>query len=208
MPQILKNDVKNRIIEAAKEEFMENTYEKTSMRTIAARSKITVGNLYRYFRNKEELNKFIVQPALTKIQDLILQITNNQVDILNTEEISLTSDQMRSMLDTLGDGVVDIYSQHRIEVNILMMNSSLHRYLISWFSDAIRSIISHNYNIFKDSNSLKLMADVYAEAIFSGFITMLRNSKVSYDELKKLVKLYMESYVDMLDVDFKSVLEG
>ena len=208
MPQILKDDVKNRIIEAAKSEFMENSYEKTSMRTIAARSKITVGNLYRYFRNKEELNRFIVQPALNKLQDLILRITNNQVDILDTENISLTSDQMRDMLDALGDGVVDIYSQHRIEVNILMMNTKLHRYLIDWFAGAIRSIIINNYNIFKDSKSLNLMADVYAESIFSGFITLLRNSQVSYEEMKRLVKLYMESYVDMLDVDFKGILEG
>ena len=50
MAQTLKDDVKARIIESAKEEFLENSYEKTSMRAIASKSNITVGNLYRYFK--------------------------------------------------------------------------------------------------------------------------------------------------------------
>ena len=208
MPQILKDDIRNRIVEAAKSEFMENTYEKTSMRNIANRSNITVGNLYRYFASKEELNRYIVQPALDKIQELILKISNNQVDILNMENISLTSDQMRDMLESLADGVVDIYSRHRIEVNILMMRTSVHNYLIEWFSQAIASIIANNYQIDRSSPSVSLMAKVYAESIFSGFIAMLRNSTLKDDDLKKLAKLYMESYIDMLDIDFEGILEG
>ena len=191
MPQILKDEVRNRIVEAAKQEFMENTYERTSMRNIASRSNITVGNLYRYFTSKEELNQFIVRPALEKLQELVLKISNNQVDILNMENISLTSSQMRDMLDSLADGVVDIYSRHRIEMNILMMRTNINRYLVDWFTEAIASIIANNFGINKDLTSVRLLGRVYAESVFSGFITMLKNSTVSNDELKKLAKLYM-----------------
>lgn len=208
MPQILKDEVKNRIVEAAKREFMENTYERTSMRNIANRSNITVGNLYRYFTSKEELNHFIVRPALEKLQELVLKISHNQVDILNMENISLTSSQMREMLDSLADGVVDIYSKHRIEMNILMMRTNINKYLVDWFTEAIASIIANNFGIEKDLPSIKLLGRVYAESIFSGFITMLRNSTVSNEELKVLAKLYMESYVDMMDLDLIDKLKG
>ncbi|MBQ1341612.1 MAG: TetR/AcrR family transcriptional regulator [Erysipelotrichaceae bacterium] len=208
MPQILKDEVRNRIVEAAKQEFMENTYERTSMRNIASRSNITVGNLYRYFTSKEELNQFIVRPALEKLQELVLKISNNQVDILNMENISLTSSQMRDMLDSLADGVVDIYSRHRIEMNILMMRTNINRYLVDWFTEAIASIIANNFGINKDLTSVRLLGRVYAESVFSGFITMLKNSTVSNDELKKLAKLYMESYVDMMDLDLIDKLKG
>lgn len=208
MPQILKDEVRNRIVEAAKQEFMENTYERTSMRNIASRSNITVGNLYRYFTSKEELNQFIVRPALEKLQELVLKISNNQVDILNMENISLTSSQMRDMLDSLADGVVDIYSRHRIEMNILMMRTNINRYLVDWFTEAIASIIANNFGINKDLPSVRLLGRVYAESVFSGFITMLKNSTVSNDELKKLAKLYMESYVDMMDLDLIDKLKG
>ena len=208
MPQTLKDDVKERIVNAAKQEFMENSYDKTSMRAIASKSKITVGNLYRYFRSKEDLNRFIVAPALEKIQNLVLEITNNQVDILNPEGIDLTTDQMRTMLDSLADGIVDIYMQHRIEVNILMMRTNINKYLTDWFSNAIAQIISKNYNVDPHSSVTKLMADGYAVSIFNGFTTILRNSTVDTETLKTLVKIYMESYVDMLDVDLVKSLRG
>ena len=208
MPQILKDEVRNRIVEAAKREFMENTYERTSMRNIANRSSITVGNLYRYFASKEELNQYIVRPALEKLQELVLKISNNQVDILNMDNISLTSAQMRDMLDSLADGVVDIYYRHRIEMNILMMRTNINRYLVGWFTEAIGSIIANNFGIDKQLPTVKLLGRVYAESIFSGFITMLRNSTVSSNELKKLAKLYMESYVDMMDLDLIDKLKG
>lgn len=202
MPQILKDDVKERIVEAAKEEFMENSYEKTSMRNIANKSNITVGNLYRYFKNKEELNRFIVAPALKKIGDLVLDITNNKIDIFHLDQIDLTTDDMREMLDSLGSGVVDIYRQHRIEVNILMMRTSVNEYLIDWFSNAIAQIISKAYKLDISNKGVILMAKGYAESIFSGFKSILRNSNVDTDTLKRLVRIYMESYVDMLDIDF------
>ncbi len=201
MPQTLKDDVKERIVDAAKQEFMKNSYDKASMRVIAGKSKITVGNLYRYFKSKEDLNRFIVAPALEKIQNLVLDITNNQIDIMNPDSFDITTDQMRTMLDSLADGVVDIYMQHRIEVNILMMRTNINKYLTDWFSNAIAQIIGRNYNIDPKSANVRLMADGYAVSIFTGFTTIFRNSTVNTETLKRLVKIYMESYVDMLDVD-------
>lgn len=208
MAQILKDDVKSRIIESAKEEFQINSYEKTSMRNIASKSNITVGNLYRYFKSKEDLSSFIVGPALEKINRLVRELTNNQVDIYNTENISLTTDQIRDMLDKLGDGIVDIYLKHRIEVNILMMREEVTRSMVNWFADALGQIISSNYSIDEKSEELKLMAASYAESIFRGLAYMLRNNKLDTDTLKRMVKVYMESYVDMLDTDLVNKLKG
>lgn len=208
MPQILKDDVKARIIASAKEEFLENSYEKSSMRSIASKSNITVGNLYRYFKNKEELSSFIVGPTLQKIQNLVLELTNNQIDIMHTEDINLSTNQIRTMLDTLGDGLVDIYQKHRVEVNILMMRNEVNIRLTKWFAEAIAQIIASNYEIDKNSRELTLMAESYAESIFKGLTYMLRNNDLDSNTLKRLVKVYMESYVDMLDIDFVSKLKG
>ena len=45
-------------------------------------------------------------------------------------------------------------------------------------------------------------------SIFSGIRVMLRNNKSDSDTLKMLVKIYLESYVDMLDIDFVRKLRG
>ena len=195
MAQTLKDDVKARIIESAKEEFLENSYEKTSMRAIASKS-------------KEELNRFIVGPALNKLQALILKLSGNAIDILEDREIVLSREELRGMLDTLGDGLVDIYNDHKIEVNILMMRSSINRNLTEWFSNALAQIFSSNYGVDINSRELHLLADSYAESIFSGIRVMLRNNRFDSDTLKTLVKIYLESYVDMLDIDFLKDLRG
>ena len=51
--QTLKSDIRNRILSAAKEQFMQRGYLKTSMREIADAVDVGVGNLYNYFENKD-----------------------------------------------------------------------------------------------------------------------------------------------------------
>ena len=53
--QTLKSDIRNRILSAAKEQFMQRGYLKTSMREIADAVDVGVGNLYNYFENKDEM---------------------------------------------------------------------------------------------------------------------------------------------------------
>ncbi|MBQ2500638.1 MAG: helix-turn-helix transcriptional regulator, partial [Clostridia bacterium] len=47
-----------------KKEFLEKGIEGSSMRDIAAGSSMTVGNLYRYFKNKEEIADFVCNDVL------------------------------------------------------------------------------------------------------------------------------------------------
>ena len=55
MAQVLKDEVRDSILESAREEFLEHGFDDSSMRRIAQKSRMTVGNLYRYFKSKDEL---------------------------------------------------------------------------------------------------------------------------------------------------------
>jgi len=59
-----KNASRARIIPAAKSEFLEKGFEKTSMRAIASKAGMTSAGLYRHFTSKEEMFAALVQPAL------------------------------------------------------------------------------------------------------------------------------------------------
>ena len=61
--QTLKSDIRNRILSAAKEQFVQRGYLKTSMREIADAVDVGVGNLYNYFENKDELFCVILRPV-------------------------------------------------------------------------------------------------------------------------------------------------
>ena len=46
---------KNRILEYAKEEFLNKGFEKAQVAEIAKAANVTTGAIYRHFKNKEEL---------------------------------------------------------------------------------------------------------------------------------------------------------
>lgn len=70
MPQVLKDDVREKIVETAKRLFIEKGYEKVSMSVIATEAGVAVGNIYRYFKNKDALYKHLAQPVADKLMKL------------------------------------------------------------------------------------------------------------------------------------------
>ena len=69
--QTLKSDIRNRILSAAKEQFMQRGYLKTSMREIADAVDVGVGNLYNYFENKDELFCVILRPVSDALERML-----------------------------------------------------------------------------------------------------------------------------------------
>ena len=61
MSQTLKKEVRDAIIKSARREFLRRGYRNASMRAIAAGTGKTVGNLYRYYKSKEDLFKALVE---------------------------------------------------------------------------------------------------------------------------------------------------
>ena len=85
MVQVLKDSIRDSIIDAANREILKNGIDKASMRTIAANAHMTVGNVYRYFKNKDELILTIVDPVLKKIDSALMEITNQKISFENID---------------------------------------------------------------------------------------------------------------------------
>lgn len=62
--QVLKEDIRGRILTIARQQFEKKGYSKTSMREIAELSSVGVGNIYNYFTSKDELFREVVRPVL------------------------------------------------------------------------------------------------------------------------------------------------
>ncbi len=72
--QYLKTEVRQRILAAAEQEFKQNGYMNASIRTIADAAGISLGNIYRYFNNKEALFCAVIEPLMTEISAKIEEI--------------------------------------------------------------------------------------------------------------------------------------
>ena len=110
MAQVLKDEARLAIIEAAKQEFLEKGYKGASMRSIASKAHMTVGNLYRYYKNKEDINLSIVAPTFKEIDQALKSLTSNDVS-METRMFNLKPDvnQLRNKLDDFADKLVEIY---------------------------------------------------------------------------------------------------
>ncbi len=199
MAQILKEEVRDRIISSAREEFLKRDYEQANMRSIALRSRMTVGNLYRYFRSKEELSRFIVAPAYEKINQLIKDLTAQQISLEELHgPLNLSVEELKQMLDTLGDRLVDIFEEHHTEFLILMMHSNLNQSIRSWFADAIHDLILPRFP-FESEEASRTISLAYATSIFEGLKKMFTDQPLPSSTLKRLVKIYLDSYIQILE---------
>ena len=71
--QIPKDNIRNNILKAAENIFLEKGYSKTSMREIAAKSNVVLSNIYNYFKNKEFSSNFLYDSFLTCVYIRILK---------------------------------------------------------------------------------------------------------------------------------------
>jgi AcrR family transcriptional regulator len=71
MVQTLKEDVRQRIYEAAVDEFYEKDYKTATIRDIARKAEIPTGLVYSYFKNKEDLFDAIVGPVMANINQML-----------------------------------------------------------------------------------------------------------------------------------------
>ena len=200
MAQILKEEVRERILSSAREEFLSKDYESASMRSIALKSRMTVGNLYRYFKSKEELNLFIVSPTYNKINDLILQLTDSKISLRELNgPLNLKVEDLKRMLDQLGDGLADIYLEHKIEFKILMMHSRINQTIRGWFAGAIEDLILTRFPTVEKTPNLSLISTAYATAVFDGLKEIFVEDTIGREDLKQLVKVYLDSYIQLLE---------
>ena len=83
-----KQEVRGRIIQSAIECFSKNGFDRTRMDDISLLSELSIGTLYNYFDNKEDLFNAICEDSLDllKIQ-LDRLFTNNRNDLISNAEL-------------------------------------------------------------------------------------------------------------------------
>lgn len=72
--QILKDEIRERIVTEALEVFLEKGYGNSSMRDLAQRVGTSVSNIYHYFPNKQELFRAIAEPIARRVKHLLSEI--------------------------------------------------------------------------------------------------------------------------------------
>ena len=76
--QVLKDEIRQRILAEALEVFLEKGYEKASMRDLAQRARTSVSNIYHYFTNKEDLFRAVAEPIASRVNHVLSKIITHE----------------------------------------------------------------------------------------------------------------------------------
>jgi len=90
---------KDRIEEAAKKLFIKQGFHATSMRNIAARAGTSLGNVYNYYRTKEEILGSIISKYQTTIDGRLRSIFDEIDQPLEPESLKRFGGQIKKMVN-------------------------------------------------------------------------------------------------------------
>lgn len=204
MAQILKDEQRQAIIAAARQELLENGYKDASMRNIAAKADMTVGNIYRYFKNKEEILHYIVGDAYDRINTIFSGLSADSVSkeprVFN---IKADSYELSTLMDKLADRLIDVYEKQHDEFMILLKEEEISEKIRNWFRRTLKSLVDQHYVLDDQQEEKQILTEAYTEAICSGFKEIFRNDQIASDKLRTILKTYLHSYIIMLDEDLK-----
>lgn len=91
----LSEEEREKVLEAALDEFAENDYDTASLNHIIARSGISKGSMYHYFSNKEDLFIYVIERAMQKKEAFLRSALGNvkkplpEMDFFESLELQL-----------------------------------------------------------------------------------------------------------------------
>lgn len=100
-----------KVLAAAREEFMEYGFEKASMRRIGERSGITAAGLYRHCRDKADLFRQLVEPSVEKIDQWLEAHIARNISTMETGEVDIWKD---SEIDMMRDLIYPNMEEYRL----------------------------------------------------------------------------------------------
>lgn len=178
--QYLKDEVKEAIMKSALDEFRAKNYLEASMRTIAKNAGMTVGNIYRYFKSKDDLFNAIMDPVWKEVTRIIFDNYEGEPDLYPIEEIIAS--------------IMSIYKRFNVELFILLQNSRGSKYedikenlidLISKrFEKEFVPILNSKNKILKDEFIFRIISNAIVDSIY----VIMKECGDDVDRVESLMK--------------------
>ncbi len=152
--------VSERILAAAKQEFLENGYNDASLRTIAAAADTSTNSIYVRFGDKEGLFSAIVEPALNEMLERFVKIqeTFHQMD---------AAEQTKRMPEYADGGTADLvaYMYDHIDEFRLLLDSSYGTRFHRFVDALVRIEVEYTYKYMEAAGYPRKCGDAMTEKL-------------------------------------------
>lgn len=111
MAQVRKEKIKNRIDKAALQQFYEHGFTKATMMDIAREAGIATGNLYRYYKSKEELFESVIPEKDANEAFSLAKARLVALNGMNVNEAIFSEEIKR-----IDAQIVEFYMKHKMQI--------------------------------------------------------------------------------------------
>lgn len=196
MAQYKKEDVRNNIIESAKAEFLEKGYQSASISSIAKNSNVGVGNVYRYFKNKEAILDAIVTPVVERIKRTLIEGVPDELDVAIEPH-----ENIMNVMTYVLDEIIHLSKNHKDEILIVLLKSQSTQYM-TIKEEIIQSLAIKIKNLMNKSNLERIntfgdLSVPIAVALIEGCIRIIlsvynEDNEDNYDKLYIFARTILE----------------
>ena len=198
MAQKLKEETRAAILSAAKEEFEEKGYEDASMRSIANKAGITVGNIYRYFDNKEDLHKHILSDTSEDLTKILRKVNVDRLPIQpRVFGVKTDMEELKGMIEDVSSSLNDLYLKKESEFLILLNDPEQSQPLKHWLDDTISKLLNQSYLMNDRYRENEVLSHAYREACFEGIKDLFAHLQEG-DDGKRLLYDYLYHFMKMI----------
>lgn len=179
--QVLKDEIRERILHAAVQEFREKGFVFASTREIALEAGISKGNLYNYFRSKEELFYAVTASFYRLFNSFIRQIFSHP----GKEEIVLGNTEI------LSAKIAEFIKLHRDEFIIIMNRSGGTKY--ASFKEETVSLLKNHFSenlkveIIKTSGPELLIMHIIARNFLEALISIAEGYRDDSETVNNII---------------------
>lgn len=153
--QYLKKDIRDRILASAVIEFKEQGFADASIRNIANNAEISLGNVYRYFTNKEALYFAVIDPFMESVKTFV-----NEIDF------------SKNSMKEISESMIEFIMQYNDQLLIIRKGNTVHydsfvEYIINIIAEKVKDMLE---NVFPEIDQ-KIKNPTFYTAVADGFLT-------------------------------------
>ncbi len=207
MAQILKDSVRQRILQAAEEQLYAQGSQVT-MRQIAKAAGLTPGNLYRYYAGRQELLQAVTAPVMQGLDDLVRRHTGNRLALGQTSfsfpagqgEEGL--EQLRAvMYGALVPALVELFrlaGEYPRPMAILCQQNEVNDALMQWFYLLMQSTLDCLLEPLREGQALiHALVQAEGQAFCSGVLVLMRQcAEMPVDRQETVIRAFLTIHID------------
>lgn len=191
--QVLKDEIRNKILIKSRELFLENGFEKTSMNAIAKSSGVSKGNIYNYFKSKDEIYSVLTLAIRSDLEDFSFIFSHHNFN---------NSFGSEEFCRELSANIYNYLLKNK-EDFLLLMNSSKNTPFESIKEDIILEMSTHFKKsvLRKKSDYDYYIVEVIARNLLEGFIyiALSRDEKRNIEnDLYYLIKYHINGILPII----------